>query len=114
MLFIAHTAVVLADNTFIWVCLELLHKLLSPNKTAFSSITLMCKIHSSSANCPPVVFLSKVAPKPDLDTSVFNKKLQIGICIGLNEFQYYLSTMKCPFSHPVKISSLFQHFFWQI
>ena len=45
----------------------------------------MCKSDSSSANCPPVVSLSKIAPQPDLDASVFNKKLQFGICIGLNE-----------------------------
>ena len=42
MLFIAHTVVVLSDNTFIWVCFKCLPKLLSPNKTAFSSKTLMC------------------------------------------------------------------------
>ena len=85
MLFIAHTAVVLSDKTFIWVCLKWLHKLLSPNKTALSSKTLMCKSDSSSAKCPPVVSLSKIEPQPDLDASVFNKKLQFGICIGLNE-----------------------------
>ena len=42
----------------------------------------MCKSDSSSANCPPVV---SSAPQPDLDASVFNEKLQFGICIGLNE-----------------------------
>ena len=45
----------------------------------------MCKSDSSSAKRPPVVSLSKIAPQLDLDASVFNKKLQSGICIGLNE-----------------------------
>ena len=85
ILFIAHTTVVLSDNTFNWVCLKWLHKLLSPNKTAFNSNTIMYKSDSSSANYPPVIYLSKIAPQPDLDTSVFNKMLQFGICIGLNE-----------------------------
>ena len=47
---------------------------LSPNKTVFSSKTLMCKSNSSSANCPPALPLSKIAPQPDLEVSVFNKK----------------------------------------
>ena len=85
ILFIAHTTVVLSDNTFIWVCLKWLHKLLSPNKTAFSSKTLMCKSDSSSAKCPPVVSLSKISPQRDLDRSVFNKKLPFGICTGVNQ-----------------------------
>ena len=76
MLFIAHTAVLLSDNTLIWACLKWLHKLLSPNKTALSSKTLMCKSDSSSGNCPPAVSLSKITPQASLDTSVFNKKLQ--------------------------------------
>ena len=45
----------------------------------------MYKSDSSSANYPPVIYLAKIAPQPDLDTSVFNKMLQFGICIGLNE-----------------------------
>ena len=85
MLFIAHTAVLLLDELFIWVCLKWLHKLLSLNKTAFSSKTLICKSNSSCAKCPPPVSLSKIAPHPDLDASVFNKKLQFGIFVGLNE-----------------------------
>ena len=67
MLFIAHTTVVLSDNTFIWVCLKWLYKRLSPTKTAFSSKTLMCKSDSSSAKCPLVVSSSKIAHQPDLD-----------------------------------------------
>ena len=81
MLFIAHTEVVLSDNTFKWVCLKWLHKLLSPNKTAFRFKAIMYKSDSSSANCQPVVHLSKIIPQPHLDTSVFNKMLQFGICI---------------------------------
>ena len=67
------------------VCLKWLHKLLSPNKTAFSSKTLICKSDSSSAKYLTVVPLSKIAPQPYLHAFVFNKKLQFGICIGLNE-----------------------------
>ena len=44
----------------------------------------MCISDSSSAKCPPVVSLSKIAPQPDLDASIFNKKLQFRIYIGLN------------------------------
>ena len=85
MLLIAHFAVVLSDNTSVWVCRKWLHKILSPNKTAFSSKTLLCKNDSSSAKCPPVVSVSKIAPQPDLDASASNKKLQFGTCFGLNE-----------------------------
>ena len=49
-----------------------------------NSKILMCKSDSSSTKCPPMVSLSKIAPKPNLDTSAFNKKLQFEICIGLN------------------------------
>ena len=84
MLFIAHTAVALPATTFIWVCLKWL-KLSSPNKTAFSSKKLMWKRDSSSSKCPAMVSLSKIAPQPELDTSMFNKKLQFEICIGLTE-----------------------------
>ena len=45
----------------------------------------MCKSDSSSVKCPSVVYLSKIARQPDLEVSVFNKKLQFGICTGLNE-----------------------------
>ena len=45
----------------------------------------MCKSELSSVNCPPVAPLSKIAPQPNLETSFFNKRLQFGICIGLNE-----------------------------
>ena len=62
-----------------------MHNILSPNKTSFSSKTLIGKSDSSSENCPPVASLSKIAFQPNLDPSVFNKKLQFGICIGLNE-----------------------------
>ena len=85
MLFTAHTAVVLSDDIFLWICLKWLHKALSLNKSAFSSKTLMCKSDSSSAMNPPVVSSSIVAPRPDLDTSAFNKNLLFGFCIGLNE-----------------------------
>ena len=71
-----HTAVVLSDKTFIWVCLKWLHNILSPSKTAFSSKTLIYKSDSSSANYLPVVSLSDIAPQPDLDASAFNKNLQ--------------------------------------
>ena len=61
VLFIAHTAVVLSDKTFIWVCLKWLHKPLSPNKTAVSSKTLMCKSDSSK------IFFIKNCTQSDLD-----------------------------------------------
>ena len=41
----------------------------------------MCKSDTSSAKCPPVVSLSKIAPQLDLDASVFNKKLQFEILL---------------------------------
>ena len=85
---------------------------LSPNKTAFSSKTLMCKSDSTSAKCPPVVSLSKIAPQPVLDASVFNKKLQFGICIGLNESSILFIHHKMFFQY-LKFSSFCQIFPWQ-
>ena len=49
-----------------------------------NSKTLMWKSDSSSTKCPQLTSLSKIGPKPDLDRSFFNKKLQFGIGIGLN------------------------------
>ena len=83
--FLMHNAFALSDNTFIWVSLKWLHRFLSPNRTAFSSKILMCKSDSSSEKCPPVVSLSKNTLQPDLDASLFNKKLQFGNCIELSE-----------------------------
>ena len=45
----------------------------------------MSKSDSSSANCLPEISFSKIAPQHNLDGSVFNKKLQVRICIGLND-----------------------------
>ena len=44
----------------------------------------MYKKDISNAKCPPVVSLPKIASHPDLDGSVFNKKLRFGIYIGTN------------------------------
>ena len=41
-------------------------------------------IYSSNEKCPPGASLSKIAPHPDVEAS-FKKKLQFGLCIGLNE-----------------------------
>ena len=114
MLFIAHTAVVLSDNTFIWVCLKWLHKLLSLNKTAFSSKTLMCKSYSSSAKCPPQVSLSKIASQPDLDASVFDKRLQFGICIELNESSIFFIHHKMCIFPACETFTFLSNFLWQI
>ena len=73
----------------------------------------MCKSDSTSAKCPPVVSLSKIAPQPDLDASVFNKKLQFGICIGLNESSILFIRHKM-FFQSLKFSSFCQIFPWQI
>ena len=72
MLFIVHTAFVLSDNTFVWVFFKWLRKLVSPSKTFFSSEMLTCKSDLSSANCPPVVSSSRIAPQPDLAASPFD------------------------------------------
>ena len=53
----------------------------------------MYKKDISSAKCPPVVSLPKIASHPDLYASVFNKKLRFGIYIGTNESSR-LSIMK--------------------
>lgn len=84
MLFISHAAVAFWHKTFVWVCLKWLHKISSPNKAPLSSKTLMYKKDISNAKCPPVVSLPKIASHPDLDGSVFNKKLRFGIYIGTN------------------------------
>ena len=82
MLFIAHTAVALSDNTFIWVCLKWLYKLLRPNKTALSTKTT-CKgaigIHLVQSLRPWFFFIK------NCDASVFDKRVQFEICIGQNE-----------------------------
>ena len=111
MLFIAHTAVALSDNTFIWVCLKWLYKLLRPNKTALSTKTT-CKgaigIHLVQS-LHPWFFLSKIA------THLFLMKgYSLKFVLDKMNLQYYLSTIKCPFSQPVKLPSFCQNFLWKI
>ena len=65
----------------------------------------MCKSDSSSANCPPVLSLSKIAPQPDLDTLDLD-----GIYIGLNESSILFIHHKISIFPPGKLSSFCQNF----
>ena len=115
VIYIVYTAVVLRDNTFIWVWHKCLHKLLSPSKTSFSSKTLACKSDSSSTKCLAAVSLSKSAPQPYLEVSFFNKKRQFGIFVGLNKSPILFIHDKISiFPGCENLLSFSQNFLWQI